>query len=122
MLKTDWADQIQKSNLGFKCGELISASGVLVANIDAFQGELCRVMLSEYESILCEAIGFDKDRTLLMPLDTALDLRRGSPVIGLGRKAAFPLTSRLLGRVVDAFGEPIDGGVPIATGKTSNEN
>lgn len=70
----------------------------------------------EPERILCEIVGFDSGRALAMPFSNVDGLRRGCPVHVVSRRAAVRPGKAWLGRVVDAFGRPIDGKGPILPG------
>ncbi|MDX9690621.1 MAG: flagellar protein export ATPase FliI [Proteobacteria bacterium] len=79
-------------------------------------GGRCEVVARGGRPLLCEVVGFRDDRALLLPFQ-ALD------GVGLGCKAevaeAQPTispTPAWLGRVINALGEPIDGGPPLPVG------
>jgi len=79
-------------------------------------GGRCYVVARGERRVLCEVVGFRDDRALLLPF-SSLD------GIGLGCKAevadAQPTispTPSWLGRVINAHGEPIDGGPPLPVG------
>ncbi len=65
---------------------------------------------------LCEVVGFHDDRAVLMPFDAVEGVRPGDRV----RLDPTPLSVRpsdaWLGRVVDSFGHPVDGGPPVLDG------
>ena len=62
-----------------------------------------------------EAVGFEGGRVVLLPLGPAGGLRRGDRVRAdsASCSASFPVGPRLLGRVLDALGRPIDGRGPL---------
>ena len=79
-------------------------------------GGRCNVISRDHRRIPCEVVGFRSDRALLMSFGT-LD------GVGLGCKAevsatppALNPTPLWLGRVINAFGEPIDGKGPLPIG------
>lgn len=79
-----------------------------------FVGELCEVITKHGdEKILCEVVGFKEDRVLLMPYEKPRGITLGSKVKALGKVASVNVGDEFLGRVVDAFGEPIDDGPAI---------
>ena len=45
-------------------------------------------------------------------------IKRGDQVINLGSPIQIPVGSRIMGRVIDPSGNPLDGGGPIETGPT----
>ncbi len=68
--------------------------------------------------MVCEVVGFNGPRMLLMPLADP----RGSPRVPVfmhnqpvmtGKLAAYPIGNELLGRVLDAQGNPLDGKGPL---------
>ncbi|HEX7451356.1 MAG TPA: FliI/YscN family ATPase, partial [Polyangiaceae bacterium] len=60
-----------------------------------------------------EVVGFRAGRLLTTPLGTLSGIRPGARVVRLERGATVPGSLALLGRVVDSFGRPLDGGPPI---------
>lgn len=92
-------------------GLVIEASGP-----DVFLGEYCQVYPKGMgEPISAEVVGFKDGKVLLMPFGRVNGVSLGSEVVATGRSASVPVGSELLGRVVDAFGKPLDGGPAIAT-------
>ena len=79
-------------------------------------GGRCNLMARGDQIVRCEVVGFRNDRALLMPFGSI-------DGVGIGTKAeildaapvVFPDPS-WLGRVVNAMGEPIDGGPPLDEG------
>ncbi|TVQ62804.1 MAG: FliI/YscN family ATPase [Phycisphaerales bacterium] len=63
---------------------------------------------------LGEIVGFDRDKAIVMLLDQTSGVRPGDRVVGGHASGVVPVGRRMLGRVVDALGRPIDGGPPIA--------
>jgi len=57
-----------------------------------------------------EVVGFRTGRLLTTPLGPLVGIRPGARVQKTYRGATVPVTAALLGRVVDAFGRPLDGG------------
>lgn len=115
----DWKKLIQKleemDSLRIN-GKVLQAVGVVIEA----QGPVCRVgeictvrSLSEEKEVLAEVVGFRGERTLLMPLGERNGIEMGSEVIALGRKGNIKVGVALLGRVLDALGNPIDGKGPI---------
>lgn len=63
-------------------------------------------------SLLCEVVSLHRGAVTLMPVDAAgtQGVAAGWRVSALGRTASVPFGNRLLGRVIDASGRPLDGG------------
>ncbi len=63
--------------------------------------------------IFGEVIGFDGDDAIVMPLETCEGIAQGAPVVLEERQGSIGVGDGQLGRVVDALGRAIDGGVAI---------
>ena len=75
-------------------------------------GQSCT--LGEHDELEAEIVGFRGGHTLLMPLGPVTGIRPGQ-CIRLGSQApAVPTGDFLVGRVLNAMGEPIDGKGPLA--------
>lgn len=83
-------------------------------------GELCRLeSRGSQKSMLAETIGFRDGTTILMPVEDTIDLAPGSIVHPLRKKLSISCSNAMLGRVVDALGNPLDGGPPLPRGVLS---
>lgn len=91
-----------------KTGRLKSVSGRICANIDAGLGELMRIHCSDGTSVLAESIGFDQDLVQLMPFESGVGFRRNDLVVSENHDMRIPVGNELLGRVINALGNPID--------------
>ena len=90
-------------------GLVIEATG-----LDVGVGELCRVTsLTDDRSVLAEVVGFHEDHVILMPLGELDGLHAGSFVQPLGRSFGVDVGPKLLGRVLNGLGHPIDDKGPI---------
>lgn len=101
-------------------GRVAAVIGLMV-EIEGVEGALsigdhCRLIGRDDRKVQCEVVGFKNDRALVMPFG-ALD------GIGLGCRAEVSVTSPVIypndgwkGRVVNAFGEPVDGKGPLPAG------
>jgi flagellum-specific ATP synthase len=77
-------------------------------------GDLCLIQSKHSpEKKLAEVVGFEEERLLLMPLGDLGSIGPGSEVISTGDPLKVPVGNRLLGRVLDGLGRPIDGGGPL---------
>lgn len=86
-------------------GLVIEATG-----LDVGIGELCRVCsLTDDHSVLAEVVGFHERGVLLMPLGELTGLHPGSYVQPLKRSFGVDVGPRMLGRVLNGLGHPIDG-------------
>ena len=65
-----------------------------------------------------EVIGFRGSNVLSMPVETTEGIRFGDTVWAVGAKPEIEVGPALMGRVLNALGEPIDEGRPPATATT----
>jgi flagellum-specific ATP synthase len=77
-------------------------------------GELCQILLppggdSENRIIWAEVVGLRGRLVQIMPYDDMDGITVGCQVIAMGEHLSVPVSERLLGRVLDAMGRPIDG-------------
>lgn len=82
-------------------------------------GELCMLegRGGEADTIL-EVIGFRDSTILLMPLGPMPPVRSGDTVIATGKVASAPVGAQLLGRIINALGEPLDEFGPLGAEDT----
>jgi len=84
---------------------------------DAAVGELCRIMVrangvSNTEGaagVLAEVVGLKQGRVTLMPYGSVEGIAVGCEVQALGAESQIGVGHALLGRVIDGFGDPLDG-------------
>jgi len=87
-------------------GLVIEASGPLVSI-----GECCQI--EGKPSVFAEVVGFRDGRVLMMPLGDMNGIAPGSRVFATEASFAVRVGDGLLGRVLNAMGEPIDGKGPV---------
>lgn len=85
-------------------GMMIDASG-----IQAHVGELCELTTPGEPPLLAEVVGFSHNSAILTPLGPTTGISALTEVIPSGRGHTCPVGAGLLGRVLNAMGEPIDG-------------
>jgi len=78
-------------------------------------GANARVIDADGRAALAEVVGFRGNRTLLMALDSDAAHSCGARVEPDRRGTAAEVGEALLGRVIDALGNPLDGLGPIVT-------
>ena len=71
-------------------------------------GELCRISQKDGE-MPAEVVGFRKDGMLLMPLGEVHALRPDAEVRPTGHPLRVAVSEKLVGRVLNGLGEPMDG-------------
>lgn len=76
-------------------------------------GGFCEIQTSSGRAIRTQVIGFRNGRILSMPLEEIDGLEPGNPIYGRADDGQLAVGPGMLGRVLDGFGQPIDGGPPI---------
>lgn len=71
-------------------------------------GSRCLIDTVDGSSIEAQVVGFNRDRTLLMPAGSVEGLRSQAKVRPIPGQSMAPAGEGLLGRVIDASGQPID--------------
>ncbi|MCL2077169.1 MAG: flagellar protein export ATPase FliI [Oscillospiraceae bacterium] len=90
-------------------GMTIEASGP-VCNI----GDVCRIFAKDMQShIFAEVVGFNSENVLLMPYTDIEGIGPGSIVDNTGAKLMVKTGEKLIGRIIDAIGQPLDDGAEI---------
>jgi FliI/YscN family ATPase len=96
-------------------GRVLRVSGVLVEaeGLPAAVGDLCRIERSqasrENRYVLAEVVGLRGPTACLMPYGDLAGIAAGGRVVALERRLDVRIGDGLLGRVLDGFGNPIDG-------------
>ncbi len=79
-------------------------------------GTVCRIhSLKNNTHIKAEVVGFKDNRVILMPYEDTNGITKGSVVESTGESPRIPVGKNLIGRVIDGFGNPIDGRGDIQT-------
>ena len=89
-------------------GLLVTANGPAAA-----VGELCEIRAAQGRTVRAQVVGFRDGRVLLMPLEETGGLQSGDLVVARPEAACVSAGPGLLGRVLDGFGQPMDGGPAI---------
>ncbi len=101
-------------------GKVVESVGQTIesAGPPASVGECCRIEDQFGGGHLAEVIGFRGSNVLSMPVETTEGIRFGNPVIALGVGPEIQVGPELMGRVLNAQGEPIDEGRPTGASLT----
>src|SRR5439155_20758586 len=96
-------------------GQVEQVVGLLVESRgpSAAIGDFCEVTTGAGRRIRTQVIGFRNGRVLSMPLEETDGLQLGDPMRARSEDARVAVGPGLLGRVIDGFGQPMDGGPPI---------
>lgn len=104
-----------------KYGSVSAVRGLLVEiagfKTDVSVGDVCNIVNREGCIIPCEAVGFANGKTLVMPFKSLDGIGPGAKVEIVGSHQVLYPHESWLGRVINAFGEPIDGKGPLLKGK-----
>lgn len=74
-------------------------------------GDVCRIYAAKGDrSIEAEVVGFKENKVLLMPFEDINGIGPGSMVESTGDVLKVPVGDQLIGRIINGFGLPIDGG------------
>lgn len=118
--------ELHDAELTRRIGTVVRLSGLAIVaqgpNVQV--GELCAILPSRTpasakraasraggnaDRVLAEVVGIESGQVILMPFGSVQGLAAGNEVIALGSRAEFRVGEALLGRVIDAFGVPLDG-------------
>ncbi len=96
-------------------GKVVEITGIIVkaTGLRVSIGEACRIYSDNDKVVNAEVVGFKEERVLLMAIDDIEGIRPGSKVLPVGRNLNIMVSEGLVGRVVDAVGNPIDGKGPV---------
>ncbi|MCX8118406.1 MAG: F0F1 ATP synthase subunit alpha [Desulfobacterota bacterium] len=109
-------EQYQIKTEAEEIGEVIEA-GDGIARIKGLPGCMASEMLEFPKGILGMALNLDEDHIGAMILGDFTQIEQGDPVKRTGRVLSVPVGDALIGRIVNAMGQPIDGKGPIHTEK-----
>ncbi len=101
-------------------GRVTSVLGLLVETAGLQRvlsvGRRCVVLTRDGRDVTCEVVGFRDDRALLMPFGSVEGVGLGCKAVVADSEPVVYPSPLWMGRVVDAFGEPLDGRGPLPIG------
>ncbi|AGB19059.1 flagellar protein export ATPase FliI [Thermoanaerobacterium thermosaccharolyticum] len=105
-------------------GKVSQVVGLTIESIGPISnvGDVCEIKSINGNTIYAEVMGFKDDKVYLMPLGNMDGIGPGNSVISTGQKLKIGVGEELLGRVIDALGNPIDGKGPIKFKKLISTN
>ncbi|MEY2819858.1 MAG: synthase subunit alpha [Chloroflexota bacterium] len=112
---------LQKQIDGFKPEFNVSESGAVVeagdgiARVHGLANVKAQELVQFSNGVIGVAFNLEKDNVGVIVMGDYEGITEGMSVKGLGRIASVPVGDAMIGRVVNALGEPIDGKGPIAT-------
>lgn len=112
----DCFEKVRNLNTVEYSGKVMKVVGLTVeSNGPAVNmGNICRIYPFTGDNYVeAEVVGFKDQRVLLMPFGDMTGIGFGSRVVSTGRSMRVAVSGRLIGRVLDALGNPMDNGGPI---------
>ena len=109
-----YLDAVRHAELVRRTGRVASVSGQSIEALgpDASIGEICEIIPGQHQQkLLAEVVGVKPGRIVLMPYGELRGIGSGCEVLATGLSPRIPVGDGLLGRVIDAFGEPLDGDI-----------
>jgi len=96
-------------------GQVLGISGLTIeaGELALPIGALCQIHSFGGKKSKAEVIGFAQDKTLLMPLSPVSGVARGDRIENISAAPRIWCSPQLLGRVLNGFGQPIDGKGPL---------
>lgn len=105
-------EKLESKSIQSNVGSIITlADGV--AKLDGLSGVMYNELVEFPGGVLGMALNLEEDEVGVVMLGDASHLKEGDEAKTTGRLLSVPVGKGLLGRVVDALGEPIDGKGPI---------
>ncbi|HEX6178744.1 MAG TPA: F0F1 ATP synthase subunit alpha [Thermoanaerobaculia bacterium] len=99
-------------------GTIVSV-GDGIARVHGCQRAMAGEMLEFPHGVFGIALNLEEDSVGTVLLGEYLEIKEGDPVKRTGRIISVPVGEEMLGRVVNALGQPIDGKGPILTKQTA---
>ena len=123
-IKADEISRIIKDQLGSyaldvdvaEVGTVVSV-GDGIARIHGIEGAMATEMLEFPQGVFGIALNLEEESVGAVLLGESTEIKEGDPVKRTGRIISVPVGDELLGRVVNALGQPVDGKGPITTGQ-----
>jgi flagellum-specific ATP synthase len=111
---------IEKTPAVRRYGRVNQVIGLVIEGLGpaAAIGDICRIQVKGRGGpIPAEVVGFRDHKILLMPLGDSRGIQPGDAILPLGVPAQAQVAPALLGRVLDAMGNPLDDRRPLKAEK-----
>lgn len=105
------SDFLQVSRVN-RLGKVKNIAGMMIetTGVKAKVGDICTILSVDDNNIItAEVVGFKENNVLLMAYGDVKGICPGSLVVSTGNKLRVPVGEFLIGRTIDATGNPIDG-------------
>ncbi|RJP54203.1 MAG: F0F1 ATP synthase subunit alpha [Anaerolineaceae bacterium] len=115
------AGDLQKQIEGFKPELNISDIGIVaeagdgIARVKGLANVRSQELVQFSNGVMGTAFNLEEDSVGVIVMGSYEGITEGMTVQGVGRIASVPVGDAMIGRVVNALGEPVDGKGPIAT-------
>ncbi|MDE3155566.1 MAG: FliI/YscN family ATPase [Acidobacteriota bacterium] len=113
---TPYLDRLEHADPMPLSGHVVRTVGLVVESRGprARVGELCELLGPNGEPpVPVEVVGFRDGNVLSIPLGGTAGIRPGDRIVARSARTAVTVGERLLGRVIDGLGRPLDGRGPI---------
>ncbi|MDN4607464.1 flagellar protein export ATPase FliI [Sporosarcina highlanderae] len=111
---TELVNVIPKLNPYRKFGRVVQVIGLMIESQgpESSIGDVCRIHLkngrNDNSVVLAEVVGFREEIVILMPYTNIMDISSGCLVECTGKPLEVKVGMNLIGKVLDAMGNPID--------------
>jgi flagellum-specific ATP synthase len=90
-------------------GQMVESTGPTIG-----VGELCSIQIRDGRLVTAEVVGFQNNHLILLPLEHIEGISPGDTVTARTTPRHITLSERILGRVLNGLGEPIDNKGPLS--------
>lgn len=105
------ADEIE---LFQRYGRVSKAAGPIISARGSYHvGQICAISRAGAPDLMAEVIGFDAGEAILTPYGVLDGMSNMSRIAPLANQFEIPVGPSMCGRVINSFGEPIDGKGPM---------
>ena len=113
----DWVQsRIEKAQPIEKVGRVVQVTGLIVESDgpEVSLGDVVQIYSQRKSfAVSSEVVGFRENRVLLMPLGEIKDIHAGCRTVATKLNDSVPVGNKLLGRVINGLGNPIDDLGPL---------
>ena len=97
-------------------GRIVEITGLTIkaTGLDVSIGESCKIYSDKAAPVDAEVVGFKEGKVILMATGEVTGIRHGSRVMPQGKNISVKVSDSLIGRIIDATGNPLDGKGPIS--------
>jgi flagellum-specific ATP synthase len=102
-------------------GRIQRVKGLMIESLGphGMVGELCHINVPKGRgTVPAEIVGFSEEAVQLMPFLGMEGIEAGCRVTAMGESLSIPVSPRLLGRVLDSLGHPMDNGPTLGSVET----